>query len=73
MKRLIKEIFCYLQSVAFDFIYDNNKNPKIVEISYGFGTEGSSRCKGYWDDNLEWHEGSFDPFGWILDDIINQK
>lgn len=59
-----------LQSVAFDFIYDENKKPRIVEISYGFGTSGSSQCKGYWDDNLNWYEGDFEPLSWILEDII---
>lgn len=60
-----------LQSVAFDFIYDENREPKIVEISYGFGTSGSSRCSGYWDDNLTWHEGEFDPLKWILENEVS--
>jgi hypothetical protein len=38
MKRLIKEIFCYLQSVAFDFVEDENSNPLIVEISLDMPT-----------------------------------
>lgn len=37
-----------LQSVAFDFIYDENKKPLIVEVSYGFGTKGISKAPGYW-------------------------
>lgn len=58
-----------LQSVAFDFIYDQNHLPKIVEISYGFGTSGSSKCTGYWDELLTWHEGEFHPINWIIDDL----
>lgn len=32
----------YVQSVAFDFISNEKNNPLIIEISYGFGTEGIS-------------------------------
>ena len=62
-----------LQSVAFDFIYDKDKNPLIVEMSYGYGTKGSSRCPGYWTKDLHWHEGSFNPFGWQVENLINSK
>lgn len=55
-----------LQSVAFDFIIDEKNNPLIVEISYGFGTQGISNVPGYWDANLNWYEGKFDPLGLIL-------
>lgn len=58
-----------LQAVAFDFVFDNDK-PLIVEMSYGFGTTGSGQCKGYWDKNLNWNEGKFNPFGWMVDIII---
>lgn len=56
-----------LQSVAFDFIYSNKGKPLIVEMSYGYGTEGSGKCKGYWDKDLNWHEGPFDPYGWMVE------
>lgn len=55
-----------LQSVAFDFIYDENKNPLIVEMSYGYGTTGSGKCTGYWDDSFVWHEEAFNPFQWMV-------
>jgi len=58
-----------LQSVAFDFIYSNKGKPLIVEMSYGYGTEGSGKCKGYWDKDLNWHEGPFNPYGWMVDMI----
>lgn len=60
-----------LQSVAFDFIYDLDKNPLIVEMSYGYGTKGSSKCRGYWTKDLQWHDGAFDPFGWQIENLIN--
>ena len=58
------------QSLAFDFIYDKNNNPLIVEISYGFGTEGISKAPGYWDKDLNWHEGPFDPYGWMVENLL---
>lgn len=60
-----------LQSVAFDFIYDSVGNPLIVEMSYGYGTKGSSKCHGYWTKDLQWHEKSFNPFGWQIENLIN--
>lgn len=61
-----------LQSVAFDFIYDNHGNPLIVEICYGFGTGGISNVPGYWDNNLTWHERKFNPQEWMVEGIINE-
>lgn len=71
MKRLIKEIFCYLQSVAFDFVFDENDNPLIVEMSYGFGTTGLNKAPGYWDSSLQWHDGKFNPQEWMVEDLVN--
>jgi len=52
--------------VAFDFVFYNG-NPLIIEISYGFSPEGYDPCPGYWDRSLKWHEGSFNPYGWMVD------
>lgn len=59
-----------LQSVAFDFIFHDNE-PLIIEMSYGFGTHGISHCKGYYTEDLQWHE-EIEPFfwGWIVDGIM---
>lgn len=59
-----------LQSVAFDFVLDSNKQPLIVEMSYGFGVEGISNAPGYWDSTLNWHEGKFNPQEWMVEDLI---
>ena len=59
-----------LQSVAFDFVEDENSNPLIVEISYGFGISGIDNAPGYWDSSLQWHEGKFNPQGWMIENII---
>jgi glutathione synthase/RimK-type ligase-like ATP-grasp enzyme len=57
------------QCVAFDYVYKNG-NPLVVEISYGFSPEGYDSCPGYWDSNLNWHEGKFNPYGWMVENVI---
>lgn len=60
-----------LQCVAYDFVYHGDI-PLIVEISFGFGIKGSSKCKGYWDSNLVWHAGDFNPQGWMVDAVQDE-
>lgn len=62
------------QSIAFDFIYDSNRNGLIVEISYGFGFKGLSNVHGYWTRDMRWHEGAhFDFCGWMVEKILENK
>jgi len=59
-----------VECIAMDFIFLKNK-PHLVEISYGFPTRDFIEgCEGYWDSNLNWHEDKFDPYGWIVDDLL---
>ncbi|HEY8931270.1 MAG TPA: hypothetical protein VIM55_18850 [Mucilaginibacter sp.] len=58
------------QCCAFDFVYDKNKKPLIVEISFGFNPIGYTKCVGYWNRRLEFFEGPFNPYTWIVDDLI---
>ena len=60
------------QSMAYDFIYDREKKPTIVEISYCFGdyTEFST---GYRDKNLNWHEGRYLPQYFELVDLLGNN
>jgi glutathione synthase/RimK-type ligase-like ATP-grasp enzyme len=57
------------QCVAFDYVHDNG-NPLLLEISYGFSPEGYEPCPGYWDNNLEWHEGKFNPYRWMVENLL---
>lgn len=60
-----------MQSVAFDFIFDHNNNPLIVEISYGYTIHAYKKCEGYWTDDMEWHPGEdFDICGWMVENLI---
>ena len=44
----------------------------LVEISYGFSTEGYDSCAGYWDNDLNWHEGIFNPYGWMVEIVLKE-
>lgn len=58
------------QCLALDYVFDKGI-PLVVEISYGFSMVGYDPCPGYWDSNLQWHEGKFNPYGWMIEDIIH--
>lgn len=56
------------QCIAFDFVYKYGK-PLVVEISYGFSPEAYVQCTGFWDENMTWYEGEFNPCGWMLENL----
>ncbi len=58
-----------LQSAAFDFILQDEK-PLIVEVSYGFGLHPEMFKHGYWDADLNYFPGSFNPYGWMVEGVI---
>ena len=60
------------QCVAYDYVFDENNTPKLVEISYGFANKGYDACTGYWDEQLNWHAGSFNPYGWMVDLMLKK-
>ncbi len=57
--------------VAYDFVFDLNRNPLIVEINYGFAREVYFPCTGYWDKELKWHEGKFNQVDWIIENQVS--
>ena len=58
------------QCLAIDYVYQEDK-PLIVELSYGFIKEVYYACEGYWDRDLNWHQGPFDPQGWMIENLIS--
>lgn len=58
--------------VAYDFVFDTNQNPLIVEINYGFAHQAYWNCPGYWDVNLNWHEEKFNQVEWILEEFLKK-
>ena len=59
------------QSMAYDFLMNENKQPEICEISYTFVDHLINKCPGYWNENLEWHPGNFWPQYLHLKDALN--
>jgi hypothetical protein len=57
------------QCIAIDYVF-KNKQPLMVEISYGFSPGGYDSCEGYWDKNIIWHAGPFNPYGWMIEDLV---
>lgn len=60
------------QSIALDFVYSGNKT-YVLELSFGFIKEVYDPCTGYWDRNLTWHPGQFNPYGWMIDNLIKSS
>lgn len=60
------------QCVALDFVFDTGGRPLLVEISYGFDPKGYDDCPGYWDRNLDWYEGKFNPYGWMVESVLTR-
>lgn len=60
------------QCLAFDFIFDEENKPKIVEISYGSPEKFYDKCEGYWNEDLKWHKGHFIIQELILKSLISQ-
>ncbi len=60
-----------VQSMAYDFVFDSNNTPLIVEMSYTYTMKAYDNCEGYWDENLKWHNNSFNPQVWMIEDVIS--
>jgi glutathione synthase/RimK-type ligase-like ATP-grasp enzyme len=61
------------QCAAFDFIYNEQGIPLIVEVSYGFSIKGYDTFVGHWDKQLNYYPGLFNPYGWMVENLIHQK
>jgi glutathione synthase/RimK-type ligase-like ATP-grasp enzyme len=54
-------------SCAFDLLQERSGEFRIIEICYGFTPWQYDGCPGYWDSNLNWRAGEFDPYGWMVE------
>jgi len=59
--------------MAYDFLYDLNKQPIINELSCQFFDWMVYSCPGYWDENLNWHEGHFWPQYCQIQDLLSKE
>lgn len=58
------------QSMAYDFIFDEQCYPWIVEMCYTFMDLPVYKCPGYYDSYMNWHEGHYWPQYCILQDLL---
>jgi glutathione synthase/RimK-type ligase-like ATP-grasp enzyme len=58
------------QSLGFDFIFDQDRQPRICEMSYAFIPSIVHGCPGYWDRELAWHPGQVWPEDAILEHVL---
>jgi hypothetical protein len=72
-RRIAKQISeeNHFQSMAYDFLLKSNDELVLAEISYGYLNKAIFNCGGYWDGDLNWHEGAIWPEDAILEDFIN--
>ena len=49
------------QSMAYDFLKNEKGEPEFCEISYTYVSSAVHNCPGYWDAELNWHEGRYWP------------
>lgn len=60
------------QSLAIDLIHSKNDKIFVVELSYGFPMRNFlDNASGYWDEQLNWHESTFNPQGWMVENLID--
>ena len=77
-KRCIEQSFIITkkskaQCVAYDWVFNEQNVPMIVEISYGFSTHGYDPCPGYWDEKLQYHQEKFIPQNWMIENLLNKN
>lgn len=60
------------QSMAYDYLFDEQGNPQIGEISYAYMDKAVHACPGYFDRQMNWVEGHFWPQYCILQDLLGE-
>lgn len=60
------------QCLAFDFVYENGI-PKIIEVCFGFSMLAYDPCEGYWDRELTFHQGKFNPQYFMIENLLQES
>ena len=60
------------QSMGYDFLINQTGDLEISEISYTYVDTAVYKCPGFWDKNLNWHEGHFWPQYFQLVDALKR-
>lgn len=60
-------------TIAYDFVLDEAKQPRIIEICYSNGKPEGDCNVGYWTSDMKFHEGPFNPFKWMVESVIDDE
>ncbi len=60
-----------VQCMAYDFVFDTDNNPLVVEMSFGFAMNAYDQCEGFWTEDLRFHRESFNPQDWMLSSMVS--
>lgn len=60
------------QSMAYDFLSNEKKDFEVCEVSYTYVDTAVYDCPGFWDKDLNWHEGHFWPQYFQLTDTLKR-
>lgn len=58
------------ETMAYDFLFDEENQPVICEYSYGYNDAAVHKCEGYWDENLNFIKGNYWPQYFHLQDLL---
>lgn len=58
------------QTMAYDFMINENKAPEIIEMSYTCPDTTLNKCPCYWDPELKQHENMYPPQFYMLTDLL---
>lgn len=61
------------QSLGFDIVLNKQGDAFIIEMGFGFIAKIYDSCPGYWDRNMNWHEGKFNPQEWMVKAVLNHS
>ena len=60
-----------MQSIAFDFVMNEQGEAKIIEISYAVGLKAFLEGIGYWKRDLSWvEESNIVIEDYIIEDLL---
>jgi hypothetical protein len=60
----------YYKSMAYDFLYDEERRVALCEASYTYVDQAVYRCPGHWNSRLEFQEGHLWPAYCQLKDAL---
>lgn len=60
------------QCAGYDFVLEEGV-PKIIEVTYAFASQAYRACPGYWDEDLQWHDGNFFCEWFMIEDFLEMN